>query len=157
MQFNDDKIQEILDREDIFLAPLDKRFFAFLIDAFLIDFLIVFVLFDEYRVAFDTNNIESVIQVLQPMVIQILCINVVYHTIFVALYGASLGKMICKIQVIRLDTLDMPNFAISFLRALLRQFSLILYCIPFLFAFGDVFRRTLYDRACKTIVICRKK
>lgn len=155
---NDEKIQEILEREDISIAPLDKRFLAFMVDNFIVSVLILTILFSSNSDIFNhANDVEYMIQAMSSIVLPMIIIEIAYQTLFVAKYGATLGKMMFKIQVVSIDLLDSPSFGKSLLRASFRLFSQPLYYIPFIFALGDTFRRTLYDRICGTIVICQKK
>ena len=156
---NDERIEETLDREDIQIASLDKRFFAFIVDALLIATL-ASIINIETIVQLNTQGFRDTIQALNaiPMLfLQIFALGFFYQGLFTFWYGASLGKMLFKIQVISIDMLDSPSLLRSFTRAFLREFSQVIYYIPFVFAGGDNFKRTLYDRITHTIVISQKR
>ncbi|MGX3045934.1 RDD family protein [Helicobacter sp. T3_23-1056] len=157
---NDEQIQEILDREDIQLAGIDRRFVAFVIDSLIVSLVVCLLNFESLErisQSMQSNDIEQVILAMGPMLWQMIVLDVVYQWIFVAWYGASVGKILCKIEVVSIDLLDSPSVGKSFLRALLREFSQVVYYIPFVFALGDSFKRTLYDRLCQSIVIQKKR
>lgn len=79
-------------------------------------------------------------------------IGVGYDTFMITKYGATLGKMACKIQVIVAD-----GSRVTFPRALGRYFSKIissLIClIGFIMAGFDSEKRALHDRICNTRVV----
>jgi uncharacterized RDD family membrane protein YckC len=79
-------------------------------------------------------------------------IPAVYTTWFLGKYGATPGKMACKIKVVRSD-----GEPVGYGRALGRHFakglSWIILCIGFLMAAFDDQRRTLHDRICDTRVV----
>lgn len=157
---NDEQIQEILDREDIQLAGIDRRFVAFVIDSLIVSLVVCLLNFESLErisQSMQSNDIEQVILAMGPMLWQMIVLDVVYQWIFVAWYGASVGKILCKIEVVSIDLLDSPSVGKSFLRAILREFSQVVYYIPFVFALGDSFKRTLYDRFCQSIVIQKKR
>ena len=85
------------------------------------------------------------------MLLQIV-IPAVYTTWFLGKYGATPGKMACKLKVVTAD-----GGKISYARALGRHFatwiSAMIFLIGFLMAAFDTEKRTLHDRICDTRVI----
>jgi uncharacterized RDD family membrane protein YckC len=80
---------------------------------------------------------------------------VVYETAMIGRYGATLGKMACKIKVVTAD-----GGQVSYLRALGRHFAKYISQIICLFGyimalFDKEERRTLHDRICNTRVVVR--
>lgn len=75
-----------------------------------------------------------------------------YYVYFHGKYGATLGKMACKIKVVRAD-----GTAITYGRAFGRFFgdmlSGIILCIGYIMAGTDEEKRALHDRLCDTRVI----
>ncbi|RDU58307.1 RDD family protein [Helicobacter sp. MIT 99-5507] len=145
-------IGEILDREGLHLASNDKRILAHIIDDFIVSF-IIFIAFYEQMMSLN-GDIKALQQFVVKLVPYIILLAIIYHTIFTALYGGSIGKILCKIKVVRLDTLDKPSYLQSFYRSFIRTISanLLLY-IPLLFAFVDNFKRAFHDIVMQTIVI----
>lgn len=144
-----ERILQTLERENLTLAPFGKRILAFLIDSLLLVTLLALINLPSEPIA--QNPQDFVLSLLQAY-----AIDIIYQTIFTYKYGASLGKIACKIQVIDTGLLDAPNLLKSFLRAALRPLSQVLCYIPFIFALGDSLRRTLHDRASQSIVINQK-
>lgn len=156
----DEQIQEILDREDIQLASIDKRFIAFVLDSLIVSVVFCLLNFDALEnisKSLQESNAEQTINAMNPMLLQMFVLDILYQWIFVAWYGASVGKIVCKIEVVSIDLLDSPSVLKSLLRAILRDISQLVYYIPFMFALGDSFKRTLYDRLCQSIVIKKKQ
>lgn len=157
---SDEQIQDILDREDIQLAGIDKRFVAFILDSLIVSIVVCLLNvnhLEHISQNLESNNAQQVITSMREMLFQMIVLDVVYQWIFVTWYGATLGKIACKIEVVSIDLLDSPSVLKSFLRAFLREISQIVYYIPFVFALGDTYKRTLYDRLCQSIVIQKKQ
>jgi len=78
-----------------------------------------------------------------------------YETFMIGKYGATLGKMACKIQVITAD-----GGKVSYMRALGRYFakqlSRLTCGIGFIMAFFDDEKRALHDRICNTRVVLKQ-
>jgi uncharacterized RDD family membrane protein YckC len=79
-------------------------------------------------------------------------IAISYETLFIGKWGATPGKMACKIKVVTPD-----GGRVSYLRALGRYFakliSGIILCIGYIMAGFDSEKRALHDRICNTRVI----
>ena len=146
----DEHIAQTIERENLTLAPFSKRIWAFLIDSVLLGTLLAIITLP------NAQALQNPQDYILSLMLQAYAIDIIYQTIFTYKYGATLGKIACKIQVIDTGLLDAPNLPKSILRSVLRALSQMLYYIPFLFAFGDNLRRTLHDRASGTIVINQK-
>jgi uncharacterized RDD family membrane protein YckC len=81
-----------------------------------------------------------------------LCVGVGYETFMIGNFGATLGKMACKLQVVTAD-----GGKVSYPRAMGRYFSKILssfLClVGFIMAGFDPEKRALHDRICNTRVV----
>lgn len=81
-------------------------------------------------------------------------IGILYEVILIGKYGATLGKMACKIKVVTAD-----GGRVSYLRALGRYFGKMLSSftclIGFIIAAFDGQRRALHDHICNTRVVYR--
>jgi uncharacterized RDD family membrane protein YckC len=79
-------------------------------------------------------------------------IAVTYETVMIGKYGATLGKMACKIKVVTAD-----GGRVSYLRAFGRywskQLSAIICLAGYIMAAFDDERRALHDRICNTRVV----
>jgi uncharacterized RDD family membrane protein YckC len=91
-----------------------------------------------------------------PLVLMIaqLCIALSYETFMIWKYGATLGKMACKIRVVSPDGQN-----VSFGQSLGRYFAKIvssLLCLAgYIMAAFDEEKRALHDRMCNTRVVIR--
>jgi uncharacterized RDD family membrane protein YckC len=90
-----------------------------------------------------------------------------YEIVFVAVKGATPGKMAMGIEVIRMDGTSPPGWSTSVKRIVLDLIgvvpgigvliSLVLFVISFVFLFSDDRRRTLDDRVASTYVVNRHR
>jgi uncharacterized RDD family membrane protein YckC len=82
-------------------------------------------------------------------------IGLLYETVMIGRYGATLGKMACKIRVVTAE-----GTPVSYLRSLGRYFAKILsgmIClIGYIMAGFDEEKRALHDRICDTRVIVNR-
>ena len=94
---------------------------------------------------------DAVVLQLALMAIQ-LVIGLSYEVILIGKYGATLGKMACKIKVVTAD-----GGRVSYLRALGRYFakmlSYMICLIGFIIAAFDEQKRALHDHICNTRVV----
>jgi uncharacterized RDD family membrane protein YckC len=84
-----------------------------------------------------------------------LAIGVCYETLMIGKFGATLGKMACKIKVVTAD-----GGRVTYLRALGRYFSKMLSGLIcaigyFMALFDKEEKRTLHDRICNTRVVMK--
>jgi len=98
------------------------------------------------------TNPGSTPTIVLPLMFLSYVIAVGYETFMIGKYGATLGKMACKIKVVTAD-----GGPVSYPRALGRYFAKILsgliLGIGYLMAFFDDEKRALHDRICNTRVI----
>jgi uncharacterized RDD family membrane protein YckC len=84
-----------------------------------------------------------------------LCIGLSYETFMIGKYGATLGKMACKVKVVTAE-----GGQVSYLLALGRYFakmlSALIFMIGYLMAAFDDEKRALHDRICNTRVIVNR-
>lgn len=129
------------------------RFGAIAIDGFIL-WIINLILFIPLGIFMPTSN-ENPFATLSFMPLLMLlqyAIPAAYDTWFVGKYGATPGKMACKIKVVVAD-----GTPVTYSRALGRHFakwlSSIIMGIGFIMAAFDDERRTLHDRICETRVV----
>ncbi len=146
-----DRIEELLAKEDLQLASPKKRVAAFFLDELFLAILVYAALSGR----FNPDNIESFIIAMDKSFAFILVVVVLYHGIFTALYGATLGKMAMRIRVVTIGLLDSPTYMESFLRAVVRVVGGSLFCLGLglIWAFFDSDRQGWHDKAAKTLVI----
>ena len=80
-------------------------------------------------------------------------IKIGYQAFFTMQYGASLGKLLMKIRVIDIKTLDNPNVLVSLNRAIFRVVSEMFFYLGFLWGMLDKSKQTWHDRTAKTMVV----
>ncbi|MBD3796676.1 MAG: RDD family protein [Campylobacterales bacterium] len=145
-----EEIENILHREGFTLADTKKRAMAFFIDEMLLSFLLITALYDNFASA---ANIEEWINVTNQFVFEYMLMKILYQAFFVMQYGASIGKIIMKIKVIEIRTLDNPNVLSSLNRAIFRVISEMFLYFGFLWGMMDPARQTWHDKTAKTLVI----
>lgn len=80
-------------------------------------------------------------------------LKIIYQTLFVYMYGATLGKMVMKIKIIEIKTLQKPSLSASFNRAVFRIVSEMIFYLGFLWGVLNPTRQTWHDLTAKTLVI----
>ena len=144
-------LMDILDREGLRIATDERRILAFFIDEIIVS-LIIFVGFYE-QISTLNGDMTRIQTLLTSAFFYIIILKIAYHSTFTAIYGASVGKILCKIKIIKIDTIDKPSVIEAISRSALRILAEMLLYIPLLIAFADPFRRAMHDLLVKTIVI----
>ncbi|TQR56921.1 RDD family protein [Campylobacter troglodytis] len=139
-----------LEREGLKIASFKKRVLAYLIDSLILSFIVFIILFDKLS---NLSDFTEIILVIQDFALGFIILQFIYHFLFTLLYGASPGKMLCKIAIIDEKSLDKPNAMQSALRAAIRQLSDTAFMLGFAWALGNELRRTWEDLLAKTLVI----
>lgn len=145
-----ENILDRLERENIKLASFDKRLLAYFIDEIIIA--VVFSVTYWNIVSIDTQDFLVALSQIKNFLIQIICIKVLYQTIFIWYYGATLGKIWTKIICIDATMLSKPNLTQSFLRAVMKVVSEALFYIGFIWFFENRERQTWQDKIAQTVV-----
>ncbi|MEA1917224.1 MAG: RDD family protein [Campylobacterota bacterium] len=146
----DEKIEELLYRENLKLASINKRAFALFIDEMLISILLIIILWNSYSSAKTT---EDIIYLTNSFLLEYMAIKIIYQTFFVYQYGASIGKIIMKIRVCDLTTVSNPPLLLAFNRAIFRVISESLMYIGFIWGVFDPARQTWHDKTARSIVV----
>ncbi len=144
------EIENLLNQEQLTLAPIAKRFIAFVIDNFLISIIFVIIIWNHFVKATTT---QEMINVTDSFILEYFALKIIYQTIFVYIYGASIGKIIMKIRIIEIKTLQKPSFLSSLNRAVFRIISEIIFYLGFLWGVLNPTRQTWHDTTAKTLVI----
>ncbi|MCH5337105.1 MAG: RDD family protein [Campylobacter sp.] len=138
-----------LERENLKIANFSKRVVAYLIDNIILS-LIVFIIFYDKLSLMDYLEIADF---LGNFTTGFFLLHLIYHTLFTFMYGASLGKMACKIMILNEELLDKPNFFQSLGRSFFRELSGIAFMLGFVWALGNDLCKTWHDYAARTIVV----
>jgi len=145
-----EEIENLLHRENLTLASIQKRSVAFLIDEMLLSFLLIFALWDSFA---NAQTMQELVNLTNSFVLEYMFMKVVYQAFFVMQYGATLGKLAMKIRVIDIKNIDNPNVLISLNRAIFRVVSEMFFYLGFLWGMMDPNRQTWHDKTAKTLVI----
>ena len=146
-----ERLEDTLGREEIEIAPLWKRLIAYVIDNLLMSLVWIAIYWDSINKS--AGNKTEVLEILSQSALTLYVITLLYHWIFVALYGASIGKIVVRIRVIEVELLDNPKWRRAFVRSFFRLVGEFLMWIPFLLALENALRLTLHDRIAKTVVV----
>jgi len=145
-----EEIEKILYREEISLASIQKRSMAFFIDEMLLSLLLIIALWDSFKVAV---TVEDMIMLTNTFVLEYMAMKIIYQTFFVMNYGATIGKLVMKIRVIEIKTLQFPSIISSLNRAIFRVISEMLFYLGFLWGMMDKSRQSWHDKTAKTLVV----
>ncbi|MDR2638427.1 MAG: RDD family protein [Helicobacteraceae bacterium] len=146
-----DGIERDLAREEITIASYAKRIKAYLLDEALIAAIVFAALWERLSAA--SGNALAQIEIINAHIVWIALFHTIYHAIFVALYGATLGKMWQRIIVVEIDGFGKPSFVAALVRALTRVVSDICMALGFAWAFVNPLRQTWHDKIARVIVI----
>ncbi|HIY44050.1 MAG TPA: RDD family protein [Candidatus Helicobacter avistercoris] len=144
-------LEEILYREKIELATLTSRVIAFLIDKLLLSFVFTLIYWDSFSSV--ERSYVQIVGFLNQVIWQYLLLSFAYEAIFTFLYGATLGKIVCKIKVISTSLLDRPSIAFACIRSMVKILGEYLAYAPFFLVFFTPFQQALHDLLGKSIVI----
>ncbi|AZV46539.1 RDD family protein [Nautilia sp. PV-1] len=131
-----------LEREGLKKASLTKRAIAMTIDDLLISLIIVFAFSSQFAHA---KSYEQVLMLTNELFGYIFVAYTLYHWIFIALYGKTIGKMIVKIRVVDVQTLDNPSWMRSFVRSVVRNFDEMFFYLGMAYAIVDPLNRAIHD------------
>ena len=140
-----------MNNENLELASTRSRALAFVIDDFLVTFVVVLMYWD--RIASSGNDLVSVLVVMNEFVWQILLLKVIYQSLFVWYYGATIGKIITKIKVIDFYNFGRVSLFSAITRSILRIISEMFFYIGFIFAFFNEGKQTFHDKIGRTLVV----
>ncbi|NPA10660.1 MAG: RDD family protein [Epsilonproteobacteria bacterium] len=145
-----EEIIDTLNREEIKVASLGKRIIAMSIDDLLVSVLVFIAFWDKFQAI---KSYEEMILLVDKMFVFIFAAFILYHYIFVALYGKTLGKMAVKIRVIDIKTLDNPSHLTSLIRSVVRYFDEAFFYLGMLYAVVDPLNRAIHDIAGMAVVV----
>lgn len=136
--------------DDIKLASVQKRSFAFLIDEILLSFLLVVAYSGQItQVAGDENALATFVA---SITLPYMVLKFLYHSFFIYAYGATLGKLALKIRCVNYQN-ETPNFSASLVRSGVRILSEAVFYIGFLWALFNPTFQTWHDKLAKTLVV----
>ncbi|HAW59480.1 MAG TPA: RDD family protein, partial [Bacteroidales bacterium] len=145
-----EELIEKFERENISLATLQKRGFAYAIDEILISVLFAFIYIDQIP---QTASTEEMIEMINGLFFYVVLLKVIYQTFFVWMYGATLGRIAMKIRVISTEDLEKPSLLLSLSRASFRIISESIFYLGFVWAALNPKRETWHDKVANTLVV----
>lgn len=145
-----EEIEDLLHRENFTLASIKKRGMALFIDEMLLSFILIFALWDSFV---NAGSTEEIIILTNSFVLEYMMMKIIYQSFFVMQYGATLGKIMMKIKIIELKTLDNPNVLVSLNRAIFRVISETIFYLGFLWGVLTPSRQAWHDLTAKTLVV----
>jgi uncharacterized RDD family membrane protein YckC len=137
--------------ENLELASIRSRTFAFIIDDFLITFIVIAMYWES--IVQNGNDVVTILTVMNEFVLQILLLKFAYQTFFVWYYGATIGKIITKIRVIDYYHFGRVSIFTAMTRSVLRILSEMFFYMGFIFAFFTESRQTFHDKLGRTLVV----
>ncbi len=140
-----------MNTENLELASPRQRTLAFIIDDFLITFIFLLIYWD--NIISVSNDLVSILMVMNEFIMQVLLLKFIYHTFFIWYYGATVGKIITKIRVVDYNHFGRVSIFTSMIRSFFRLVSEMFFYIGFVFAFFNEGRQTLHDKIGRTLVI----
>jgi uncharacterized RDD family membrane protein YckC len=140
-----------MNNNNLELASIRSRAFAFVIDDFLVTAISIIIYWDKISVV--NNDVASVLLVMNEFVWQILFLKFLYQALFVWYYGATVGKIITKIKVIDYNTLGRVSIFTAMVRSIFRIVSEMFFYVGFIFAFFTEGKQTFHDKIGRTLVV----
>jgi len=144
-------IKEKLEMEGLTPASFSKRVSAYSIDELIVSIIIFIAFFSQFQSLGD--DIIAIVNFVNSIFIYLFLLKTAYHTIFIYLYGKTIGKMALKIRAVDIDTLDNPSLKQAFIRALVRNFDEMFFYLGMLFALTNPLIQTIHDKVSKVVVI----
>ncbi|QCI28480.1 RDD family protein [Caminibacter pacificus] len=131
-------------------ASLFKRAVSMTIDDLLVSFIIFIAFFDSFV---NAKTLEQQIILTNELIGYIFLAYTLYHWIFIALYGKTIGKMIMKIKTIDIETFDKPSWGRALIRSIVRNFDEMFFYLGMAYAIVDPLNRAIHDIVGKSVVV----
>lgn len=144
------EVDEHIQQAGLRLASLQKRIVAFMVDEFLLAFIFLVILYDKIA---GIQDQEALVAMINGFTFEYLILKVIYQTLFVYQYSATLGKILMKIQVVDAYTFEKPSFSSALNRSIFRVISEMLFYLGFVWAFYSKNRQAWHDKTAQTIVV----
>jgi uncharacterized RDD family membrane protein YckC len=113
-------LEEKLNREGFTPSTFAKRVYAYSIDELLVSMIIFAAFYNQFISV--AGDMMALLAVTNLMIFYFIILKTAYHTIFIHLYGKTIGKMVARIRAVDIYLLDNPSWRQSFIRAVLLNF-----------------------------------
>ena len=137
--------------DNLELATIRSRTLAFVIDDFLITFIVIAMYWG--TISSTGDDLVTLLAIMNEFVWQVLFLKFIYQTFFVWYYGATIGKIVTKIRVIDYNHFGRVSIVTAMTRSVLRILSEMFFYIGFIFAFFNDGRQTFHDKIGRTLVV----
>lgn len=145
-----DEVENRLSHAGLELATVQKRAFAFFIDETLLAVLFLVTIYDQIA---GISDPDAMVALINSYTFEYLLIKILYQTLFVYFYGATLGKIAVKIQVVDAVTMQRPIFGSALNRAVFRVISEMVFYLGFVWALYSKNRQSWHDKTARTLVV----
>ena len=139
------------------LADVGQRFLARLIDGFIAIGLAIVLLVPGALLSGKLEPREARTSVMAGVLIAVFAMPLIYEAVMTGLWGATLGKRIMKLRVVRIADAGRVGWAASIFRPLTYWIFSIIPCVGYLDPLWCLWdrpnRQTLHDKCVRTIVI----
>jgi len=132
------------------LASISKRVISFTIDDLIISILFVIIF---YKQIITLHTPEDMAIFIQNTAWVIMLLRLLYHTFFIGLNGATIGKYFAKIKAVDINSGNTLSWYMAFIRAVVREIGEMFFYFTFFFAFFDKNRQTLHDKISNCVVV----
>jgi uncharacterized RDD family membrane protein YckC len=144
-------LEKTLEREGFTPSTFAKRVYAYSIDELLVSMIIFAAFYNQFISV--AGDMMALLAVTNLMIFYFIILKTAYHTIFIHLYGKTIGKMVARIRAVDIYLLDNPSWRQSFIRAVLRNFDEMFFYLGMLYALTNPFTQALHDKLSKVVVI----
>lgn len=147
-----------LNAEGALASPLDRMASMVIDYSILLTPIIYLILAPFQRMIKEGAIVSSQYQMTYAILfgfIAVIAILLLYQTICILFWGATIGKALLGLQVQSVLQGQRIKFLQSLTRAVFWIFSWFVLCIPFVAVFSNFLRRPLHDRISDTIVVTR--
>lgn len=135
------------------LASIKSRILAFIIDDAIVSIIVIIAFWDKIVSLSSVMDENQIQMITSALFMPLLFLKLIYQTIFVWYYGATIGKLILKIRVIDDISLQRVSFFQALLRSLGRIVSQSFLYLGFILGFFTEGRKTLHDYVGRTLVV----
>lgn len=148
---NEELIENFLNREELTLAPIAKRFFSFIVDQFILSMIIMIFLYSTLEPY--ANDYQKLLMIIQRYTTLILIFNIIYEAVLLSKYGVTPGKLLFKIYVTDYKTGNYMTLKKALLRSFIKYICGAFFYLGSLLAIFTPYKLTLHDMLVGTIVV----
>jgi len=141
--------------DNLELASNQKRMLAFVVDDFVVTFLVILILWNQITTT--SGNVEEILIIMNNALMDIIVLKFLYQTFFLYQYGATLGKIVAKTKVIDYNHFGKISLGASAIRSFGRLGSEMFFYAGFFMSYFNDGKQTFHDKIAKTLVVVDNK